>query len=146
MQHAIESPSARADSASTTPRAALDRAVSAVAEQRTAFARMPPREKAALLREVLPLLARVGRGWVEAGCKAKRIDPNVPLAGEEWYAGPVVTTRNTRLLVASLEQIAANGRPSLGRSTKRRVDGRIEVEVFPAGGFDPVLYRGFSCV
>jgi hypothetical protein len=145
MQHAIEAPSARADSASSTPRAALDRAVSAVAEQRRAFARMPPREKAALLREVLPLLVRVGHAWVEAGCKAKRIAPDSALAGEEWYAGPLVTARNLRLLATSLDQIAANGRPPLGRSTKRRADGRLEVEIFPAGGFDSALYRGLSC-
>src|SRR5262245_24640622 len=126
QQATIEAPSARADSASTTPRAALDRAVAAVRERRTAFARLSPREKAALLREVLPLLARVSRAWVEAGCKAKRIQPDSVLAGEEWYAGPVITARNVRLLAASLDQIASNGRPALGRSVKRRPDGRIE--------------------
>jgi aldehyde dehydrogenase (NAD(P)+) len=145
MQHAIEAPSARADSASTTPRAALDRAVAAVADQRSAFAKMPPREKAALLREVLPLLVRASRAWVEAGCKAKGIRADSPLSGEEWFAGPLVTARNVRLLASSLEQIASSGRPPLGRSVKKRPDGRVEVDIFPAGGFDPALYRGLSC-
>src|SRR5215468_6384163 len=144
MQHAIEAPSARADSASTTPRAALDRAVAAVGDQRTAFAKMPPREKAALLREVLPLLVRASRAWVEAGCKAKGIRADSPLSGEEWFAGPLVTARNVRLLASSLEQIASSGRPPLGRSVKKRPDGRVEVDIFPAGGFDPALYRGLS--
>jgi acyl-CoA reductase-like NAD-dependent aldehyde dehydrogenase len=106
---------------------------------------MPPREKAALLREVLPLLTRAGRGWVEAGCRAKGIRVDSPLSGEEWFAGPLVTARNVRLLATSLEQIASSGRPALGRSVKRRADGRVEIEIFPAGGFDPALYRGLSC-
>jgi acyl-CoA reductase-like NAD-dependent aldehyde dehydrogenase len=146
MQHVIEAPSAHADSASSTPRAALDRAIAAVGEQRNAFAKLSAREKAELLRETLPLLSRVSRAWVEAGCKAKGIRLDAPLSGEEWFAGPLVTARNLRLLAKSLEQIASNGRPPLGRTAKTRPDGRVEVDVFPAGGFDPALYRGLSCV
>ena len=146
MLRMTEAPSASAQSASSTPRAALDRAIGELSEQRRRFARMPPAEKAALLRSTLPLLVRVSRGWVEAGCKAKGLSMDRPAAGEEWLGGPMVTARNIRLLAQSLDQIAAKGRPALGRGARTRADGRLEVDVLPAGGFDGTLYRGFSCV
>src|SRR5689334_8877607 len=139
MLQMIEAPSAKAQSASSTPRAALDRAIADLSEQRRAFARMPPAEKAALLRSTLPLLMRASRGWVEAGCKAKGLAFDRPVAGEEWLGGPMCTARNIRLLAQSLDQIAAKGRPTLGRGARMRADGRLEVEVLPAGGFDATL-------
>jgi aldehyde dehydrogenase (NAD(P)+) len=146
MLHTTEAPSAGAGSASATPDAELDRAVARVAEQKQTFARLPPAEKALLLKSTLPLFAEVAREWVKAACTAKGLPADRPLAGEEWYGGPVVTMRNARLLVRSLEQVAASGRPSLGMGVRERFGGRLAVDVFPAGGFDPALYRGLSCV
>jgi acyl-CoA reductase-like NAD-dependent aldehyde dehydrogenase len=146
MLHLTEAPSAHADSASATPEAALDRAVAEVGEQRSTFARMPASERAALLKGILPLVARVSPPWVEAACRAKGIRADASIAGEEWFAGPLVTARNARLLARSLDQIASSGRPALGGRVRTRSDGRVEVDVFPAGGFDPALYRGLSCV
>ncbi|HEX9296969.1 MAG TPA: aldehyde dehydrogenase family protein [Polyangiaceae bacterium] len=146
MLHLTEAPSAHADSAAATPRAALDRAVGSVAEQRTIFARMPPADKATLLKSTLPLISRVSRAWVAAACEAKGLRPDRPIAGEEWFGGPMITARNVRLLAQSLEKVASSGRPPLGRSVRTRSDGRVEVDVFPAGGFDAALFRGLSCV
>jgi hypothetical protein len=146
MLNMIEAPSAHAESRASTPRAALDRAVTEVSEQRRAFARLPVSEKAALVRATLPLITRVGRAWAEAGCRAKGISLDRNIAGEEWLGGPLVTARNARLLVQSLEQINSKGRPALGHGARTRSDGRLEIEVLPAGGFDSALYRGLSCV
>ena len=142
----LEAPSAHAESRASTPRAALDRVVAEVGEQRRAFARMPAAEKAAMLRATLPILVRVGRAWAEAGCRAKGISLERNIAGEEWLGGPLVTARNLRLLIHSLEQISHKGRPVLGHGVRTRSDGRLEIEVLPAGGFDSALYRGLSCV
>ena len=127
-----------------TARPALDEAVAAVSEQRRTFARMPPAEKAALLRSTLPLLDNVARGWVEAGCKVKRLPLGQPLEGEEWLAGPVIAGRYMRLLSESLEAIAHKGQPPLGRATRTRPDGRLEIDVFPTSGWDANLYRGIE--
>ncbi|HMJ50853.1 MAG TPA: aldehyde dehydrogenase family protein [Polyangiaceae bacterium] len=146
MLNMIEAPSAHAESKASTPRPELDRAVVEVSEQRRAFARLPASEKAALLRSMLPLMVKVGRAWVEAGCRAKGISLDRNIAGEEWLGGPLVTARNTRLLMQSLEQINSKGRPALGHGVRTRSDGRLEIEVLPSGGFDGALYRGLSCV
>jgi aldehyde dehydrogenase (NAD(P)+) len=146
MLNMIEAPSAHAESRASTPHAALDRAITELSEQRRAFARLPASDKAAMLRATLPLITKVGRAWAEAGCHAKGISLDRNIAGEEWLGGPLVTARNARLLVQSLEQINSKGRPALGHGVRTRSDGRLEVEVLPAGGFDSALYRGLSCV
>jgi aldehyde dehydrogenase (NAD(P)+) len=146
MLHTSEAPSTGAGSVSATPDDELDRAVARVAEQRQTFARLPPAEKALLLQSTLPLFASVASDWVKAACVAKGLPADRPLTGEEWYGGPVVTLRNARLLVRSLEQVAASGRPAPGMGAHECFGGRLALDVFPAGGFDPLLYRGLSCV
>jgi len=128
-----------------TSRPALDEAVAVVSEQRRAFARMTAAEKAKLLRSALRLLDEVAAGWVEAGCKAKRLPLGEALEGEEWFAGPIPTARNLRLLADSLEAIAKKGQPPLGRGVRTRPDGRVEIDVFPTSGWDANLYRGMEC-
>jgi aldehyde dehydrogenase (NAD(P)+) len=137
------SPPASAAVAPTT-RPALDEAVAVVSEQRRAFARMTPAEKAGLLRACLPILGDVAESWVAAGCQAKRVTVGTPLGGEEWLAGPLPTGRNIRLLAESLEAIAKKGQPPLGRAVRTRADGRVEIDVFPTAGWDGTLYQGMK--
>src|SRR5262249_3228752 len=100
---------------------------------------------AKLLRTMLPRLDRLASAWVEAGCRAKGLAVDSPLAGEEWLAGPMTTARNIRLLAESLEEIATNGRPRLGSRARTRPDGRVEIDVFPARPIDHVVGSGLSC-
>src|SRR5690606_27125200 len=69
---------------------------------------------------------------------------DAPLGGEEWLAGPMATVRNVRLLIDSLTSIANSGKPAFGRRVHYRNDGRIELEVFPTGGMESVMFGGFS--
>jgi aldehyde dehydrogenase (NAD(P)+) len=138
-------PSARATSAVATPRSDLDRAVAAVKARARELARLPPRAKADLLRQIIPRVVDAGADWVKAACRAKGIPYGAPVAGEEWLAGPMVTVRNVRLLAESLEAIHRDGRPRFGRGARTRDDGRVEVDVFPDGPFDSVTQAGFTC-
>jgi aldehyde dehydrogenase (NAD(P)+) len=137
-------PSARATSAVATPRPDLDRAVAAVKARARELARMPPRAKADLLRQIIPRVVDAGAEWVQAACRAKGIPYGAPVAGEEWLAGPMVTVRNLRLLAESLDAIHKGGRPRFGRGARTRTDGRVEVDVFPDGPFDGVTQAGFT--
>ncbi len=144
-ESAVSAPSARAVSAVATPRPELDRAVAAVKAKARELARLAPRAKAELLRQIIPRVVDAGPQWVREACKAKGISYSAPVAGEEWLAGPMVTVRNLRLLAESLDEIARGGRPRLGEAARTRPDGRVEVDVFPAGRFDKVTNAGFSC-
>jgi acyl-CoA reductase-like NAD-dependent aldehyde dehydrogenase len=136
--------SGSAQSAHPTDKAVLDRAVGDVKAKAIEWARLPVREKAALLKALAPRILDVAEGWVQAGCRAKGIDANGPLAGEEWLAGPTITLRNVRLLAESLEAIARSGKPPLGRKSRTRGDGRLEIDLFPASSYDAALFAGFT--
>jgi len=133
--------SAPAASAAPSPQADLDRAVAELRDHARELARLPPAQKAALLRQVIPRLIDVAPAWVAEGSKAKGIDPST--SAEEWLAGPLPVVRNARLLADSLEEIARHGRPTLGTRARTREDGRLEVEVFPGGRIDKLLWAGF---
>lgn len=140
---ALSEPATADDAAheAETPAAELDRALAELGEAALGFARMPPRDKASLLRSMLPSLLAAARPMVEASCAASRLDPGSAASGEAWLSGPCVTLAHVRLLAEALEDIAARGRPRLGRGAVRaRADGRIEVDVFPAGLQDTVLH------
>lgn len=128
---------------STSP-AELDKAIAELGDRARPFAGMAVREKAALLRELVPRLAAVAREQVLAACAAKGIDPGSPMAGEEWLAGPFATITNARLLADALDDIAARGRPRLPRGAIRVRNGRVEVRVHPLSGKDAALFNGYE--
>ena len=128
----------------STSQAELDRAIAELNDRARPFAAMAVREKASLLRELVPRLAAVAREQVLAACAAKGIDPSSPVAGEEWLAGPFATITNARLLAEALDDIAAKGRPRLPRGAVRVRNGRVEVRVHPLNGKDAALFQGFE--
>jgi acyl-CoA reductase-like NAD-dependent aldehyde dehydrogenase len=133
----------RVGSARATPTRELDAAIEAVRDKADEFARLSPKAKAVLLRECMPRLREVSNDWVEAACRAKGLEPGTPAAGEEWIGGPLITMRAARLTAGSLDAVAAAGRPPLGRGTRMRDDGRLEVDVFPASAIDAATYSGY---
>lgn len=136
--------SAPARSQRETPERELEQAAQRLRENAQKFVDLPIGARIALLEDVMDRLVGEARHWVVSGCKAKGIDPDRPIAGEEWLAGPLPTMRNARLLVASLRAIAASGRPTLGTGTRMRPDGRLEVQVAPTSLIDRALFTGFA--
>jgi len=135
-------PSANVTSDAPSARAHLDQALAVLAEHAREFAALPVTTKAALVRECIPRLREVAAEWVARGCQAKGLSPSE--AGEEWLAGPLPTVRNLYLLSKSLDAIAAEGRPPLGRRSTLRSDGRVLVEAFPTNAREGLLYGGIK--
>jgi acyl-CoA reductase-like NAD-dependent aldehyde dehydrogenase len=124
--------------------AELDAAIAALQASARSFATMPPREKADLVRSLVPRLLAVAKTQVEEGCRAKGIDPSSPTAGEEWLAGPCATVSNARLLADALDDIATKGRPRLPRNAVRVRNGRVEVSLYPLTAKDGALFSGYQ--
>ena len=133
--------SAGAVSAQATERKDLDEAVSKLRERARSFARMPVREKAALLRACMPRIADAAEAWVAAGANAKGLRGDG--VAEEWIAGPLPTLRMARLFAESLDAIATSGRPPFGTGSRIRLDGRLEVDAFPVSQHDRLAFAGF---
>ena len=134
--------SAAAKSASTTDVPELDRAIAVLRDNAERFARLPPAEKATLLRKCIGRIADTARSWVDAGTAVKGLPSDT--VGEEYLSGPIPTVRCARLLAESLDDIASKGRPALGRRSHVRDDGRLVVDVFPNSSLDRVMFGGFT--
>src|SRR5437763_3072014 len=135
--------SATAAGGRASSREALDRAVAEVRDRATAFARLEPHAKARLLRRCVDRVAAVAEAWGRAAAAAKGLTWGTPAGAEDWLTGPLLTIRCGRLLAESLDAVAARGRPPLGRGTRTRQDGRLEVDVFPTGALDRAAYMGY---
>ena len=135
------STSPTATSARSTAVVDLDRAVAELQDHAREFARLGPGVKARLLRSCLPRAVEVAGAWSARGLEAKGLPAT---SAEEWLAGPVPVVRHLRLLAESLDVVAVAGRPALGTGVRRRDDGRLEVDVFPASGLERLRLRGTS--
>src|SRR5215471_4618045 len=135
--------SASARSGRVTPHAELDRAIDEVRAGAGAFAALAPAPRAALLRACAAGVAAVAEDWGRAAAHEKGLTWGTPSGAEDYLTGPVLTIRAARLLAETLEAIARRGRPPLGRGTRVRHDGRLEVDVFPTGAIDAATYMGY---
>ncbi|HNO69272.1 MAG TPA: hypothetical protein PKI49_12230, partial [Pseudomonadota bacterium] len=146
MQSASMELSGSTQSRTATSQAELDKYLAILSENATPFAKLPPREKAALLRACVPRLQSVAKDWVAAACQAKGLRVDSPAAGEEWLGGPYVTMRCLRKLIMALEDIARVGKPQLPSGAIQLArDGRTEVLVMPGEAYDHAISAGFTC-
>lgn len=128
-----------------TPGPELERSLGRLAEHARAFAVTPPRVKAAWLREVRARFLELAPRMVELGCRARRIDPESPLAGEVWLSGPAISLRALRLFADSLEAVAERGVPTLAAAPGRSPDERLSVAIHPLDDYDRALFLGTRC-
>lgn len=117
----------------------LDRAVTAVSDQKQRWPRVPIAARIDLLRRCIDGCVAVGDEIAIAGCRAKGLDPDSPGGAEEWFSGPVPVIRNLRLLAKTLSEIQRTGQPRVQRAGRRGTGGCV-VNVFPRDAFDRLLY------
>ncbi|WP_421658372.1 aldehyde dehydrogenase family protein [Leptothermofonsia sp. ETS-13] len=110
-----------------------------LAHRKDAWLQVGIPERIHYLEQCIERVMAVAEVWAETACRAKGIDPQSTLAGEEWYVGPVVTVYNLRLLVKALR---ANGQPHPPKL--RTFNGQTIAQVFPADIIDRLLLLGFT--
>ncbi|XXF77465.1 aldehyde dehydrogenase family protein [Myxococcaceae bacterium GXIMD 01537] len=123
-----------------TPTNTLDPLVRRLKEGARGWVRLGLGERIALLEELRQGYGAIAEPSVRAACEAKGIDPESPLAGEEWLGGPLVVLRNLRLLVSSLHDIQRHGVPLIPSKRLRTLpDGRLAAHLFPSDTLDGML-------
>src|ERR1043165_2170458 len=124
---------------STAPNA-LDEVVHRLKNGSRTFAGLPVDRRIELCEQMRRGFAAVAGESAVAACRAKGVDPESAVAGEEWISGPMVTLRILRQTVEALREIKRGGVPALARSRCRTLpDGRLAVKVFPSSAMDSVL-------
>ncbi len=111
----------------------------------TRFARLGIPDRIQLLRQMRQGYRAIAEESVLAACRAKGIDPDSSIAGEEWLSGPWIVIRNLRLLEGALQDVQQEGAPSIPRSWMSSLpDGRLSINVFPASALDSILLPKYS--
>ncbi|WP_163864148.1 aldehyde dehydrogenase family protein [Myxococcus eversor] len=124
----------------STPVGTLETVIQRVKQGSRAWVKLGIPERLSLLEELSRGYMAIAEPSVRAACEAKGIDPNGPLAGEEWLAGPMVVVRNLRLLAASLRDIQRHGVPRIPASRLRTLeDGRLAARIYPMNALEGML-------
>ena len=93
-----------------------------------------------LLQQVITDTMAVEDDWLAAACAAKGLTPGTTEAGEELFTGLGTFVRMARLLRDALRDIAKDGKPAFAGPVREAADGRLRVQVFPAGAFDRITF------
>ncbi len=123
-------------------RAKLDQAVALLAEKKDQWARLPIRDRRAILRELIADFNRVAERFALASMAAKRLAPGS--TGEEWVAGPYFVIRNLALLERALGEIEASGAPQIPGPVRTRPGGQVVAQIFPQTLYDRIFYPGMT--
>lgn len=117
----------------------IDRAIADLQHHRDIWAQVSIADRIVYLQDCIEQTIAIAESWTSTACQAKGIDPQAPLAGEEWIAGPVSTVRNLRLLIASLQ---AGGQLAPAKIHQRE-NGQYVAQVIPTNLIDRILWLGY---
>jgi hypothetical protein len=126
--------------ADTLDTATLDALVNEVAAHATSWAKTAAADRADLLQQIITDTMAAEEDWLAAACAAKRLAAGTTEAGEELFAGVGTFVRMARLLRDALRDIAKEGKPAFAGPVREAPDGRLRVQVFPAGSFDRITF------
>ena len=127
-----------------TSQSNLDEALAILEDHKQEWATLDIDERIELLEHLRDGVIEVADGWMQAAMEAKGMAPDSTEEGEEWLAGPASVVKNLALLIASLRDIDEHGVPQLPKDPYTRPDGQVVAPVFPADGWDGVLFMGFT--
>ncbi|MFH0964346.1 MAG: aldehyde dehydrogenase family protein [Planctomycetota bacterium] len=121
----------------------LDADLRTLSSRKDAWAALDVRERIPLLDRVVSDLLRVSDRWVAASLRAKSLDPDSPVAGEEWF-NLAILFRQLRMFRRSLSEIASLGRPLVPGPVSCLPDGSLVLRLFPRSPLDRALYPGIT--
>jgi hypothetical protein len=127
-----------------TSQSRLDEALQILEEHKHEWAALDIEERIDLLEHLREGVVAVAERWVQACVEAKGLTLGTAEEGEEWLAGPATVSRNITLLIRTLGDIRDYGAPQLPKPAHARPDGQVVAPVFPASGWDTLLFQGFT--
>jgi len=120
----------------------IDEQVATLTAHKREWAETSIPRRVAYLLEIRGRVHAVAERWVDAGCRAKGIDPASPTAAEEWLAGPWALLYGINCYVETLRQVERHGTTRPPGKVRTRRDGQVVAEVFPADVFNRLLFNG----
>lgn len=125
----------------TPAHADLDAALDTLHAHKAAWAATSIAERSALLGRIQDALAPVAADWAQTAAARKGLDPQGPLAGEEWLSGPYGLMAWCNAMRHTLAALQA-GTHLDGLPLRTLPNGQLAARVLPATPYDHVLLSG----
>ncbi len=123
----------------------LDKSVDKLARGAVAWLGLSIAARRSLLGKLRAAAAANAATWVAAAVEAKKIDPDSPLANEEWMSGPWAFIYGINRLDETLAAIESGKYPDISpKQMRTRANGQLCVKVFPRTIMDRLLMNGIS--
>lgn len=107
------------------------------------WARTTAQERIALLSAMKDCVMQVAAGWAEISARKKGLNPDEPVAGEEWISGPYATISAINAMIATLSEM--DGKTFVDHLPVRELPtGQTAVKVLPHTVWDRLLLSGVT--
>ena len=131
-----------ADAVSVIP--SLDTAIEELRAGSRTWSALTLSQRIRLLRSIRATVATEAEDWAFTAARAKGLDLDSPLVGEEWLTGPYATVVAIDAYIETLTSLRVGASPL----DRLRVDTapreRVRVHAFPTSAVDGLLVSGFS--
>ncbi len=124
--------------------AQIDNDLETLSKSKKEWATLPIAEKIDHLHELVELTVANAEDWATAGVAAKGIDPQSPLAGEEWISGPYALLGWLQAVSATLSALDAADDVLEGLKTWEQPDGQAVARVYPTNIYETLLLHGYT--
>ena len=119
----------------------LDKAINILNTNKDNWVNLPISEKIPLFKSLSSKTSSVAKDWVDAAVKAKSINVNSPLSGEEWTSGPWALIYGAESMVGTLKALDNGKNPPIGK-IRSRPDGQLVANIFPYNIYHHLLLSG----
>ena len=119
----------------------LDKAINILNTNKDNWVNLPISEKIPLFKSLSSKTSSVAKDWVDAAVKAKSIDVDSPLSGEEWTSGPWALIYGAESMVDTLAALDKGKNPPIGK-IRSRPDGQLVANIFPYNIYHHLLLSG----
>ncbi|BBH51871.1 NAD-dependent aldehyde dehydrogenase [Fluviispira sanaruensis] len=111
-----------------------------LSENKNRWAELKLCEKKNYLNNAMNILLTESKQWADSCIRAKGLDENTEISGQEYLQGPAIVMKQMRLLIKALD---AKGSPRIPKVYKTKGNQYI-ARVLPAHFYDKVMWRGFT--
>ena len=119
----------------------LDKLINILNTNKDNWVNLPISEKIPLFKSLSSKTSSVAKDWVDAAVKAKSINVNSPLSGEEWTSGPWALIYGAESMVGTLTALDNGKNPPIGK-IRSRPDGQLVANIFPYNIYHHLLLSG----
>ena len=121
----------------------LDNSLTILHSNKDHWALLSISKKIDLLDQTIKRSVEFAEDWAAAGCKAKGLDPNSPLSGEEWIGGPYAFLNWMQYMKKTLQKLNS-GKSAIDKlKITERPNGQTVARVYPNNFLEKLILSNY---